>query len=280
MNRLRGPVTSVDKVRLIEPEELQSRLGEPNLLLIQVTSPEVYAQAHIAGAVLVTPGELVCGVPPASGRLPEHAALENLFSRIGYSSNSDVVVYDDEGGGWAGRFAWTLDVIGHRSWTYLNGGLHAWHGAGLPLETGNGKQPVPVSVTIEIDSGPIAEIEDVLATIEDPNQTVWDVRSAEEYFGLRQAAARVGHIPGAVNLDWERLKDPERHTRLRTDLEDVLAGLGLHNDKVIITHCQTHHRSGLSYMVGRLLGLNIRAYHGSWSEWGNRQDTPIELAAP
>ena len=67
--------------------------------------------------------------------------------------------------------------------------------------------------------------------------------------------------------------------RLRTDLEEVLAGLGLNGDKVIITHCQSHHRSGLSYMVGRLLGLNIRAYHGSWSEWGNRQDTPIELAA-
>ena len=133
----------------------------------------------------------------------------------------------------------------------------------------------PASVTIEIDNNPIAEIEDVLATIEDPQQTIWDVRSAEEYFGLRQAAARVGHIPGAVNLDWERLKDPERHMRLRTDLEEVLAGLGLNDDKVIITHCQSHHRSGLSYMVGRLLGLNIRAYHGSWSEWG-ASDAPIE----
>ena len=265
------------EVSLIEPAELAEQLATDELLLIQVTSAEVFDQAHIEGAVLVTPAELVCGVAPATGRLPEPAALQQLFRRIGYRPECNIVVYDDEGGGWAGRLGWTLDVIGHRQWTYLDGGLHAWHAAGLPLASGPATAPPPSSVDITIHLEPIAEIPDVLASIDDPGQLVWDARSPAEYAGQRQAAARVGHIPGAVNLDWEQLKDPNRHTRLRTDLAECLAGAGITPQHAIITHCQTHHRSGLTYMVGRLLGYDIRAYHGSWSEWGNREDTPIEL---
>lgn len=262
-------------VNMIEAVELAAQLPDANLLMLQVTSAEVYAAAHLPGALLVTPAELVCGIPPATGRLPDLPQLEALFARLGYAPDKDIVVYDDEGGGWAGRLAWTLDVIGHRRWTYLNGGMHAWQAAGLQFE----QTPVTVSpstVELTIDTAPVAEIADVLAAIEDTQQAVWDVRSEQEYLGLRQAAARVGHIPGAINWDWMYLKDPADNMRLTAGIAEQLQALGL-ADKAIITHCQTHHRSGLSYMVGRLLGLDIRAYHGSWSEWGNRDDTPIEL---
>ncbi len=264
------------RVSVIEPEDLQARLGEPNLRLVQVTSEAVYEQAHIPGAILVLPGELVCGVPPAVGRLPDEAALNQLFSRIGYSPDLQYVVYDDEGGGWAGRFAWTLDVIGHDGWTYLNGGLHAWHHAGLSLATGSEPTPTATSVRVQIHSEPIAEIADVLAAIEDPEQVIWDARSAEEFAGIKQASARSGHIPGAINLDWLDVQDRNHQLRIVSNLEEQLAGKGISGKGGIITHCQTHHRSGLTYMLGRLLDLNIRAYHGSWSEWGNREDTPIE----
>ncbi|MEM7100575.1 MAG: rhodanese-like domain-containing protein [Pseudomonadota bacterium] len=265
-------------VTTIEASDLAAQLTQgtrPNLLLLQVTSAEVFTSAHLPGAQLVTPADLVCGVPPASGRLPERDQLEQLFSRIGYSGDADIVVYDDEGGGWAGRLAWTLDIIGHNSWTYLNGGMHAWAAAGLAFEQGNPPN-APTSVSLSIDTAPIAEIEDVLRCIEDPTQAIWDVRSLEEYLGQRQAAARVGHIPGAVNWDWMHLKDAGNDMRLSEGILAQLTSMEI-ADKSIITHCQTHHRSGLSYMVGRLLGLNIRAYHGSWSEWGNREDTPIEI---
>jgi thiosulfate/3-mercaptopyruvate sulfurtransferase len=105
---------------------------------------------------------------------------------------------------------------------------------------------------------------------------VWDVRSAEEYAGLRSGSARRGHIPGAVNLDWELHKDSNRQVRLVENLDEIAASLGLLQAEQVITHCQSHHRSGLSYLVGRLLGLNIKAFHGSWSEWGNDPHTPIE----
>ena len=248
--------------------------GEP--LVVQVTSRRVYAAAHVPEAINVEPRELVHGIPPATGRLPAQAQLTALFRRIGYTHGRPVVVLDDEGGGWAGRFAWTLDIIGNRHWRYLDGGLHAWHGAGLPLSA----EPVAVSpstVDIEVDRGPIAEAEDILAALDGTDLLVWDCRSQDEYDGRRSGSARAGHIPGAVHVDWLELMDRGRHLRLVDNLATFLAERGIDRSRDVITHCQTHHRSGLTYMAARLLGFpRIRAYHGSWSEWGNRTDTPVE----
>ncbi len=264
------------RVALIEAAALNQRLREDNLVLIQVTAAATYQQAHLPGALLVQPQELVCGIPPASGRLPPRTTLDALFTRLGHHPARHYVVYDDEGGGWAGRFAWTLDVIGHPNWSYLDGGMHAWHGAGLPFVQGPPTLPAPQAVNLPIDTRPIAEIADVLAAIDDPEQVIWDARSAEEYAGIRQTARRAGHIPGAVNLDWLALQDPSRDLRIISDLPELLHRHGISDKGGIITHCQSHHRSGLSYLCGRLLGLPIRAYHGAWSEWGNRDDTPVE----
>ena len=96
---------------LLASEEL-ARMAPPPLI-VQVTDRETFARGHVPNAVLVEPRELVAGIPPAVGRLPPGERLTALFRRIGYHPAQDVVVLDDEGGGWAGRFAWTLDVIGH-----------------------------------------------------------------------------------------------------------------------------------------------------------------------
>ena len=275
-----------DPQRLLEPAALAQILNadpaaapDPTaegLLLVHVGDARLYEQAHLPGALLVEPAELVSGAPPGVGRLPDRHRLEALFSRLGYHPDLHLVVYDDEGGGWAGRFIWTLDIIGHHRWSYLNGGIHAWHGAGLPLEAGAPPAVAPRPVNLELDRSPIAELEDVLAAVDDPEQLIWDVRSAEEFAGMRSGSRRAGHVPGAVNLDWMALKDPTRQLRLVDDLEGLLRRHGIDGRRRIITHCQTHHRSGLSYLVGRLLGFpDIRAYHGSWAEWGNRDDTPV-----
>ena len=261
-------------VEVLEPDAVAD-LPETDTLLVQVTSSALFEQAHIPGAVLIEPAELVCGIPPASGKLPSTAQIAATLSRVGYQPDQRIIAFDDEGGGWAGRLFWTLDVIGHYDWAYLDGGLHAWHAAGLPLAQG-ASAPAPAEpCEITIDTAPIAEISDVMAAIDDADSVIWDVRSAEEYAGLRSGSARRGHIPGAVNLDWELLKDANRQLRLIDNLDDVAASLGLLQAKQIITHCQTHHRSGLSYLVGRLLGLNIKAFHGAWAEWGNDPNTPI-----
>ena len=261
-------------VEVLEPDAVADSLAT-DTLLVQVTSSALFEQAHIPGAVLIEPGELVCGIPPASGKLPSAAQISATLSRIGYQPQQRIIAFDDEGGGWAGRLCWTLDVIGHYDWSYLDGGLHAWHAAGLPLAQGSSAPAPAEPCEITIDTDPIAEIADIMAAIDDTNSIIWDVRSAEEFAGLRSGSARRGHIPGAVNLDWELLKDANRQLRLIENLEEVVESLGLFGAEQVITHCQTHHRSGLSYLVGRLLGLNIKAFHGSWAEWGNDPSKPI-----
>ena len=270
-------MTQVTRPAIITVNELAARSSEDDLLILQVTSPAVFARARIPGAVHVAPAELVRGHPPAPGELPSEAALTALFRRVGLTRKRTVVTCDDEGGGWAGRLAWTLDVIGHGDWLYLDGGLHAWAAAGLGLESGTPPAPCPSEIDIALESGPIARIDAVREALQQPDLTIWDCRSAEEYAGVKVTAARNGHIPGAVHLDWLDLIDRGRDMRLIEDLDGCLAARGIGPRRDVIVHCQTHHRSGLAYMAARLLGFpRIRAYPGSWSEWGNRGDTPIE----
>ena len=247
----------------------------PRALIVQVTSRQAYDAAHPPGAVLVAPRELVSGIPPATGALPGAQHLTNLFRRIGLTAEREVVVLDDEGGGWAGRLAWTLDVIGHPHWRYLDGGLRAWQAAGLPLETAP-TPTTPSDLAIEIGRGPVADAEELLARLADPDLLVWDCRSPEEHAGRKVAARRGGHIPGAINLDWLELVDRRRNLRLVENLAERLAANGIVPQRDVVAHCQTHHRSGLAYMAARLCGFpRIRAYPGSWAEWGNRDDTPV-----
>ncbi len=263
---------------LVEAETLHEYLDEEKLLIIDLCSDENYQRFHLPGAIHVRPQELISGIKPATGKLPSLDRLNELFSRIGYSEDLHIVVYDDEGGGWAGRFIWTLDIIGHTSTSYLNGGLIAWANAELPL-TNEVPQPEPTAARLQIDTHFIAEKTDVMASIGNDTILIWDARSPEEYSGTRVVAARGGHVPGAINLDWLELMDPQRQLRLVTNLAEVIAAKGFDQAESVITHCQTHHRSGLSYLAGKLLGLNISAYHGSWSEWGNDPDTPIDNPA-
>ena len=263
--------------QVLEPTDLAAQLAaKRDVLLVHVASEQAYAAAHIDGAVHVAPGELVSGIRPATGQLPDETRLVQLFSRIGYRPDATIVAYDDEGGGWAGRFIWTLDIIGHHDWAYLNGGIQAWAAAGLPLSRTPFKAR-PTNVALAIDRSPIADAQDIIERLGDASVVVWDCRSADEYTGRRVTAARNGHIPGAVHLDWLDLMDRDRQLRLRTDVEALLQSRGITPDKEVIAHCQTHHRSGLAYLVARVLGYpRIRGYHGSWSDWGNRDDTPIE----
>ncbi len=266
------------KPATITPEALAARSSDEDVLILQVTSPEVFARARIPGAAHVAPTDLVRGHPPAPGELPSESALTALFRRVGLTPGRTVVTCDDEGGGWAGRLAWTLDVIGHHDWLYLDGGLHAWAAAGLSFESGPpASAPSPSDIEITVNAGPIARIDTVREALGQADLTIWDCRSAEEFAGIKLTAARNGHIPGATHLDWLDLIDRERDMRLIEDLGGSLAARGIRPERDVICHCQTHHRSGLAYMAARLLGFpRIRAYPGSWSEWGNRGDTPIE----
>ncbi len=262
---------------IISTEDLADLLPDHSVMLVAVCSRQVFDSYHIPGSVLIEPAELVSGEKPAVGKIPGEQRLSALFSRIGLSSSMHVVAYDDEGGGWAGRLIWTLEMIGHHKASYLDGGLIAWMKAGLPV-TDAPTARSPSDYSASIDHQQIVTLEEVRQQIGEADSIVWDARASEEYEGRKVTAQRNGHIPNAVNLDWLDLMDRENDLRLKplADIAARLDSLGITKDKKVITHCQTHHRSGLSWLVGRALGLSIRAYDGSWSEWGNQADTPIE----
>jgi thiosulfate/3-mercaptopyruvate sulfurtransferase len=261
---------------VIEPADLASRLDAPELILVDLTSAARYAEGHIPGARFVAPARTQLG-GPAPGLLPTKTDLEALFGELGHTPDAVYVVYDDEGGGWAGRFIWLLDVIGHGNYHYLDGGLHAWLADSLQLSQ---EVPAPVGgpLPLTLHDEPTATREYLQSRLGAADLAVWDARTPSEYSGQKVLAAKAGHVPGAVNFEWTAGMDPARALRIRTDMPQILKDLGITPDKEVITHCQTHHRSGFTYLVAKALGYpRVKGYAGSWSEWGNHPDTPVEV---
>tara|TARA_R110001599_G_scaffold10418_2_gene51449 strand:+ start:5119 stop:5946 length:828 start_codon:yes stop_codon:yes gene_type:complete len=265
---------------LLEPDVLQHILSTKqadNFLLVDLGSEERFSQAHLPNARLILPSETQAG-PPIPGLSPSDAQLTQLLQRIGLTEDSHVVVYDDEGGGWAGRFIWLLDEIGHSKYSYLNGGIHAWAAAGFPVETGLISHPKS-QIIVKNHSKNTLTADDLIKALKTNPPQIWDARSPKEYRGETINAAKGGHIPGALNYEWTQAMDQSQNLRLKP-LEQILKelqALGMSADKDTVTHCQSHHRSGLTYLLAKLLNFkSIKAYAGSWGEWGNRLDTPIE----
>lgn len=262
---------------LVEPKELAAQLPLANTLIIDQSKLETYQQHHIPGAIHLDFKRLQLGEKPTPGALPSLQDLSAVFSELGLTPDTHVIAYDDEGGGWAGRLIWALDMIGHSNYSYLNGGIHAWLKDDLETESGNNTAVASDYPVTALKDGFSLTKEEILARIGQPDFAIWDARSAKEYSGEKVISARGGHIPGAVNYEWTLGMDADNGLRIQNldDFRALLNNMGIDKTKEIATHCQTHHRSGYTYLVGKILDLNIKAYAGSWSEWGNDENTPI-----
>ncbi|RTE66557.1 sulfurtransferase [Amphritea opalescens] len=264
---------------VISPQQLVNELSNPQLLILDLSSTDNYLTGHVPGAIRVDPTRLLRGQGSVPNKIPDLAQLNALMSEIGLTPERPVVVYDDQMGAWAGRMIWTLNCIGHQQCSLLDGHLPAWKKAGLTLQP-TPNTPVASHYSGTLNPDYLADIAYISGHLEDSDHIVLDVRSPAEYSGEKVINAKHGgHIPGAVNYEWTNALASTDCPQLKPAAEILadLAALGVTPDKTVITHCQTHRRSGLSYLFTKHLGFDkVRCYDGSWFEWGNRDDTPIE----
>lgn len=269
MNQSRYPL-------LIDGEALQSAIDDPDILVVDLSRAPVYLQQHIPGAVNLEIGMLMAGQPPIMGLLPETSYLERLLGALGANANTHIVAYDEEANAKACRLLWTLDCLGHRNASLLDGGLQAWVADDRPISA-----EAPTITATDYRAHPVSEVmaDKAFIQAELGGIQIVDARTPAEYEGVDKRAQRPGHIPGAINVEWTQAIDRSRQMRLRPfdELRQLYQDAGLDPSRETVVHCQTHQRSSHSYFVLKLLGFtHLRGYPGSWSDWGNDPDTPIE----
>lgn len=266
---------------LADTDWLAERLDDPNLRLIDCRDDKAaYASRHLPGAVYVNYRKTKAS-DSGGKRVVDGAEAAELFGSLGIGDDNEVVIYDDVGS-YAGRLWWTLAHLGHRRLRILNGGWKKWVAEGRPT-TREIPRPSPETFTPNPQAEDIIAADEVRARTTDPGTTIFDTRSAMEYFGVlerlgyHKRASRGGHIPSARWVNWSRSLDSDGTMKPADQLERIFREEGFDPEKETVVYCQSAARSGQQLFTLRLLGYDrVRNYDGSWKEWGN-SDRPIEL---
>ncbi|MEP6918440.1 MAG: sulfurtransferase [Acidobacteriota bacterium] len=263
---------------LATPHELAGMLdGSPRPLLLDMRPADAYVAGHIAGAVhLDLWGVSLIDTDPA----PLKAfmwMIEHVLALHGVDGSTPIVVYDEQSGVRAARAFWFLEYFGHPSVRILDGGFNAWIAAGLPVTREAAAPPVS-EWTGARQEHTIATWKHVRGALGSADAVILDTRTDGEYTGAAVRARRGGAVPGAVHIEWLRNLTPDGTFKPAAELRQMYQDAGVTPDREVITYCQGGYRAAHSYLALRLLGYpRIRLYVGSWKEWGDRDELPVEI---
>jgi thiosulfate/3-mercaptopyruvate sulfurtransferase len=251
--------------------DLAKILKDPNLILIDARAYKEYSVEHIPGAVNLDLFSYHWFDTSKEGMKSFDMEMQRLLSYVGITTEKKVVFYDEVSGMSAARGVWLLLYFLHPQVFMLDGGIKKWKSKNLPLETKtNGFKPAKFSGKTN---------KDIVAGYEYINKNLdkiklVDVRTKEEFNGTVIRAARSGHIPNAINIDWNLNIAEDGTMKENKSLSELYQHMS--RDEEIVTYCQGGYRAANSFLALKKLGFkNVKVYVGSWGEWGNRLELPV-----
>ena len=256
---------------IISTVELNSILNDSDVIIADTRSFKEYSEGHIPGSVHLDLFAFHWIDTTKQGIENFNNQTKTLLSYLGVTPEKKVIFYDLVSGMLAARGVWMLMYFSHQNTMMLDGGFSKWQKENLSIETKpNGFKPS--NFTGKINSEIISGFEYIRDNLE--NIKILDARSTGEYDGSTIRAAQSGHIPNSINIDWnQNIKDDGT---FKSD-EELSKMYDFPKDTEIVTYCQGAYRAANSFLVLKKLGFtNIRVYLGSWGEWGNRLELPIE----
>ena len=262
---------------LIDAEDLNALASEADVIVIDAR--EEPGDTIVPGSIhFASRSELVDPDHPIEQYLIGPDAFEIKMQEIGLSGNSRAFIYDSGNHLSSARLFYALEYYGFGNVAVLNGGIQGWLDASLPISDQHA-EPGQGDFEVTVNEAVMCDFETVVAASTNENQVIFDARSAEEYSGDEVRAERGGHIPNAVNFEWNKVLENEGtpYYLPADSIQTMLKNFGITPDKEIITHCQSNVRGSHAYFTLRLMGYDsVRAYEGSWFEYGNREDAVIE----